>query len=248
MTESNEKNLITNTVNKVMGVKEKQTKNSYQLTTENTELDLPLLIKYIVGTIVQIGAMIGFLWLLNQGFQQLENNQVSSAIINTLTCVVFTIFSIRSRLFSPLDNTRSRSLYDNIQRPGWAPPPLAFPIVWMSIAVLRVISSYMIWNQVDRNFLALPLIIFAIHLAVGDTWNTVFTVEGRLGFAVPVVIVGPLLSVFAVTWIYGQTLPIAGWILFPSCIWLTIASFLVYSIWQLNGKEPMYPLKLDDRQ
>ena len=244
MTQSNDKNIITNTVNTVMGVKDKAHQNSYQLGGDTPELDLPLLIKYILGTIVQIGAMTAFLWALNQGFQLLETNQVSTTILNTLTCVVFIIFSIRSRAFSPLDNTRSRSLYDNIQRPAWAPPPLAFPIVWMSIAVLRVISSYLVWSQCDRNFLALPLIIFVIHLALGDTWNTVFTVEGRLGFAVPVVILGPLLSVFAVTWIYGQTLPTAGWILFPSCIWLTIASVLVYSIWQLNGKEPMYPLKL----
>ena len=243
MNQSNDKNIITDTVNTVMGVKDKVHQNSYQLGGDTPELDLPLLIKYILGTIVQIGAMTAFLWGLNQGFQLLETNQVSTTILNTLTCVVFIIFSIRSRAFSPLDNTRSRSLYDNIQRPAWA-PPLAFPIVWMSIAVLRVVSSYLVWSQCDRNFLALPLIIFVIHLALGDTWNTVFTVEGRLGFAVPVVIVGPLLSVFAVTWIYGQTLPTAGWILFPSCIWLTIASVLVYSIWQLNGKEPMYPLKL----
>ncbi len=137
----------------------------------------------------------------------------------------FHYFSIRSRLFSPLDNTRSRSLYDHIQCPAWAPPPLAFPLVWMTIAVLRVISSYLIWSHCNHNFLTLHLIIFVIHLAVGDTWNTVFTVEGRLGFAVPVVIIGPLMSVFAVTFIYWQTLPLAGEILFPSCIWLTIASY-----------------------
>ncbi|MGK7898830.1 MAG: TspO/MBR family protein, partial [Xenococcus sp. (in: cyanobacteria)] len=134
--------------------------------------------------------------------------------------------------------------YDSIVRPKWAPPPLAFPIVWMTIAVLRVISSLLIWQQMNEQFLVLPLIAFAVHLALGDTWNTIFTVERRLGAAVPVVILGPWLSALIVTIFYWQTNPIAGMILAPSCVWLTVAVVLVFSIWQLNGKEPLYPLKL----
>ena len=246
MEKSKDKNIFENTVNVVMGVKNTPEQNFYQQNSFNQELDTQALIKYILGTIAQIGVMLLTLWLLNQGFQQLYNHNIASGITNSLTCLVFTIFSIRSRLFSPLDNTRSRSLYDNIQRPAWAPPPLAFPLVWMTVAVLRVISAYLIWSHCDHNFLTLPLVIFVIHLALGDTWNTVFTVEGRLGFAVPVVIIGPLMSVFAVTFIYWQIVPLASVILFPSCIWLTIASILVYSIWQINGKEPLYPVKIDN--
>ena len=244
MDNSSQKNIVENTVNVVMGVKNSPHQTSYQSDKQILELDVRVLIKYTLGTIVQISLMIATLWLLNLGFEQLYSQNIALWLINSLTCVIFAIFSIRSRLFSPLDNTRSRSLYDNIERPSWAPPPLAFPIVWMTIAVLRVISSYLIWSANNHNFLTLPLILFVIHLALGDTWNTVFTVEGRLGFAVPVVIIGPLMSAFVVTFIYWQSLPLAGEILFPSCIWLTIASVLVYGIWKLNGKEPMYPLKI----
>ncbi|MCL2936548.1 MAG: tryptophan-rich sensory protein [Trichodesmium sp. MAG_R02] len=107
--------------------------------------------------------------------------------------------SIRSRIFSTLDNTRTRKTYDSIVRPKWAPPPLAFPIVWMTIAILRVISSLLIWQQMNQQFLVLPFIAFAVHLALGDTWNTIFTVQRRLGAAVPVVIFGPWLSALIVT-------------------------------------------------
>jgi tryptophan-rich sensory protein len=244
MNNSRKKNIVENTVNVVMGVKNSPHQASYQPDNQIPELDISALIRYIFGTIVQITLMLGTLWLINLGFEQLYNHNITSGITNSLSCIILTILAIRSRLFSPLDNTRSRSLYDHIQRPSWAPPPLAFPIVWMSIAVLRVISAYLIWSASNHNFLCLPLILFVIHLALGDTWNTVFTVEGRLGFAVPVVIVGPWISVLAVTWSYWQTVPLAGVILFPSCIWLTIASILVYSIWKLNGQEAMYPLKI----
>ena len=96
----------------------------------------------------------------------------------------------------------------------------------------------------NQQFLVLPFIVFAVHLALGDTWNTIFTVQRRLGAAVPVVIFGPWLSALIVTILYWQINPIAGMILAPSCVWLTLAVVLVFRIWQLNGREPLYPVKL----
>nr|CAD28152.1 TspO-like protein [Microchaete diplosiphon] len=173
-----------------------------------------------------------------------KNSHLPSWFSTLLAVLFFALLSIRSRIFSLLDNTRSRKTYDQVIRPRWAPPPLVFPIVWMIIAVLRVISSVLIWQQMHHQFLALPLILFVVHLALGDTWNTIFTVERRLGAAVPVVILGPWLSALVVTAIYWQTNPVAGMIFSFSCIWLTVAAVLVFRIWQLNGSEPLYPLKL----
>ena len=113
----------------------------------------------------------------------------------------------------------------------------------MTIAVLRVIASVLVWQEVNQQFLVVPLVAFVVHLALGDTWNTIFTVERRLGAAVTVVILGPWLSALIVTLLYWQINPLAGIILAPSCVWLTVAVVLVLSIWQLNGKEPLYPLK-----
>ncbi|MGK7956545.1 MAG: tryptophan-rich sensory protein, partial [Crocosphaera sp.] len=73
-------------------------------------------------------------------------------------------------------------------------------------------------------------------------------VERRFGAAVPVVIFGPWLSAIIVTLIYGQTTTLAGFLLLPSVIWITVACVLVYSIWQLNGREPFYPTKRETIQ
>jgi tryptophan-rich sensory protein len=106
------------------------------------------------------------------------------------------------------------------------------------------ISSKLLWQDENHQFLVLLLILFVVHLALGDTWNTIFTVERRLGAAVPVVILGPWLSAIVVTAIYWQSVPLAGMILSFSCVWLTVASVLGLRVWQLNGSEPLYPLKL----
>jgi tryptophan-rich sensory protein len=209
------------------------------------ELDIRVVLVYTLGTLLQIVVMIFVLLVMEKLVILIDNNSSFPSWFSTLfTGLLFAVLSIRSRFFSLLDNTRSRQTYDQVIRPRWSPPPLVFPIVWMVIAVLRVISSVLVWQQMNHQFLVLPLILFVVHLALGDTWNTIFTVERRLGAAVPVVILGPWLSAVVVTVIYWQTNPVAGMTLSFSCVWLTVAAVLVFRIWQLNGSEPLYPLKL----
>lgn len=223
-------NWLNNTVNTVMGVKEEKQNNEQK----NSPLNSKKIFSYIAGTLAQIGLMTLTLWLANKGYNNLIKYNLDPKINTSIVCLFLTFFTIRSRFFSPLDNTRSRRQYDQVTRPKWAPPPFVFPIVWMSIGILRIVSSYLVWQKLDHNFLVIPLIIFAIHLALGDTWNTIFTVEGRYGLAVPVVILGPLLSSIILAVTYGQIIPLAGWLIFPSCLWLIVASALVIRIWQLN--------------
>lgn len=245
MTQSNDGGTVEQVVNTVMGVKTESKNQSIAKQVVSTkELDIKALLMYKLGTIVQIGIIILAFWGMEKLVILVDNySSFPNWLSTVLVGMFFTLLSIRSRIFSPLDNTRSRQTYDSIVRPKWAPPPLAFPIVWMTITVLRVISSLLVWQEMNQQFLVLPLIVFAVHLALGDTWNTIFTVENRLGAAVPVVILGPWLSALIVTIFYWQTNSTAGMILAPSCIWLTVAAVLVFSIWQLNGKEPLYPLK-----
>lgn len=225
-------------VNTIMGVKTEDVQQ--RRAAAETSVDWAAIGIYTGGTLAQMGLMILALWgvqSLTQGFSGVVNVGVAIAF--------FALVSVRSRLFSPLNNARTRTTYSTVNRPGWAPPPLAFPIIWLSIGVLRVISSYLVWQASGQTYLTLPLAIFMMHLALGDTWNTVFTVEGRLGAAVPVVLVGPLASAIVVTGSYWKVVPLAGQLLLPMVIWLSVASALVISIWQLNGAEPLYPLILD---
>ncbi len=246
MNQSNNSGILEQFVNTVMGVKaenQQQYRDTPIATTQ--ELDIRAILIYTLGTILQIVVMILVLLGMEKLVMLIDTSSSFPSWFSTLlTGLFFALLSIRSRIFSLLDNTRSRQTYDQVIRPRWSPPPLAFPIVWMIIAVLRVISSVLIWQQMNHQFLVLPLILFVVHLALGDTWNTIFTVERRLGTAVPVVILGPWLSAVVVTAIYWQTNAVAGMTLSFSCVWLTVAAVLVFRIWQLNGSEPLYPLKL----
>ena len=238
----NSKEFVKGGVNSVMGVKEATRDTKIQTDLENPQWDKTATLKYLGATLAQITALTGLLWGMDFAFGYLNLEALPQGVVTAIACGFFAFVTLRSRLFSFLDNTRNSGRYLSIQRPGWAPPPLAFPIVWMSIAVLRVVASYLVWSAMGQTFLCLPLILFVVHLSLGDTWNTIFTVEGRLGAAVPMVIVGPFLSVAVVTVSYYQTLPLAGWIIAPSWVWLTVATVLCMSLWRLNGQEPLYPV------
>ncbi len=238
---SQSKPMLETIVNSVMGVKD--TQSSINSPINNQEIDGKAIVTYLLGTLTQIALMIFALWAMSQAYNRILMYNLPSWLATAIASLFLIVLTIRSRLFSPLDNTRSSGTYEEVIRPSWAPPPLAFPIIWMTIGVLRVLSSLFIWQEMGENFLAFPLILYVIHLALGDTWNTIFTVERRFGAAVPVVIFGPWLSAIIVTVIYGQTLPLAGFLLLPSVIWIGVACVLVYSIWQLNGREPFYPTK-----
>jgi tryptophan-rich sensory protein len=241
MDQQTQHNSVRQGVNAVMGVKTTVQDTTIATDREHPVWDKGVTVKYLGATLVQIGALAGLLWMMDLAFHSYAES-LSTTVQTAIACLFFTVVTLRSRLFSLLDNTRSSGRYTTVQRPSWAPPPLTFPIVWMSIAVLRVVSAYLVWSAMGQTFLCLPLVLYMIHLSLGDTWNTIFTVEGRLGAAVPMVIVGPLLSAGVVTASYYQTLPLAGWVIVPSFVWLAIATVLCISIWKLNGQEPLYPL------
>ena len=100
----------------------------------------------------------------------------------------------------------------------------------------------LVWEACGRQMLVLPLIAMMTHLAIGDTWNSINNVEQRKGTAVAGVAF-VWASVMSVIYLYHQTLPLAGMVLAPSGLWLSIASFLIYSIWRLNGSDPIRPRK-----
>lgn len=238
----NRKNLVKSGVNTVMGVNEGTRDTTIRPDLANPRWDKAATLTYLGATIAQVAAMTALLWAMDFALGYLDTAALPEGAMTAIACAFFAAVTLRSRFFSLLDNTRNSGRYQSLQRPGWAPPPLAFPIVWMSIAVLRVVSAYLVWSAMGQTFLCLPLILYVVHLSLGDTWNTIFTVEGRLGAAVPMVIVGPLLSVAVVTISYFRVVPLAGWVILPSLVWLAIATALCISLWRLNGQEPLYPV------
>jgi len=127
-----------------------------------------------------------------------------------------------------------RGWYRTIERPDWNPPNWVFGPVWttlyamMGIALVKVVRSE---GRADERALAVAL--FAIQLALNLGWSWIFFVQHDLGLALAEII-GLWLAIAATAGAFGRIQPAAGALLLPYLGWVTFASLLTASIWQLN--------------
>ena len=172
---------------------------------------------------------------------------------------LFLFLSLRSRVFSLLPAARPpRGGYDNedgkrkapvrkeVMRPKWTPPGIAFPFIWITISFLRAASSTLVWRACGKTLCSAPLLLLVLHLCIGDTWNCVTNVEQRLGTSA-LGVLAVLASVYAAVGVYFKTVPLAGLLLAPSAGWISIATVLTWTIWNMNGREPLLPKEGDEK-
>jgi len=135
--------------------------------------------------------------------------------------------------------------------PSWAPPGVVFPLMWIGVvAPLRAFSTSLVYEastgRLNEAHLNDPVILWlALHLCIGDTWNTINNVESRTGAAVPGVVAVWLSTLFAAKQYYDIA-PLAGVLLGLTAVWITVAGALVVDTWRLNNEvaaEPLYPYK-----
>eukprot|EP00752_Nemacystus_decipiens_P011370 g10104.t1 len=206
-------------------------------------LDLGAVGKYVAGTAVEFGVIMGLLTLL-------QGNVLSRVGVKWGRAMVFLTFgflAMKSRTFAVLNARRRTVDKEEVakverRRPDWMPPPKVFPFIWITIGFLRAVSTTMVWEALGCNLATGPVAAMVLHLSIGDTWNHINNVEKKLGVAVSVVFI-VWLSVANAVFRYFQALPKAALVLLPSLLWITVANLLVQSIWRLNGKEPLYPPK-----
>jgi len=204
--------------------------------------------KYPAATAMQFG-------LIGLFFKGLD---IVGPMPEPLLAPLFAFLSLRSRLFSCLSANRPPRGGFEVEgkrvatppetiRPWWTPPGIAFPFIWLTITALRMVSSLFIFKAVGSVLCCRPLLLLALHLSVGDTWNCVTNVEQRKGVsAVGVIMVWA--SVVAVVKAYYDVQPIAGLVLAPSACWISIASVLTWTIWKMNPPlEPLLPQRGDGK-
>ena len=125
------------------------------------------------------------------------------------------------------------ALYQEIVRPGWAPPASVFGPVWTALYILMGTATYLIWRRTRGASRRTALGIFAVQLALNAAWTPVFFGLERF-FAGLVVIVLVWLSVLVMMVAYVRRDRLAGALIAPLFAWVTYAGALNAAIWWLN--------------
>jgi len=125
------------------------------------------------------------------------------------------------------------TFYQDLVRPDWAPPAWLFAPAWTVLYFLMAIAAWLVWR--DRGFrgASTALSLFLIQLAANALWTWLFFAWqlGALAF-VEIVVLWALIVATIVA--FRRVRPVAAALLLPYLAWVTFASALAWSTWQLN--------------
>ena len=123
--------------------------------------------------------------------------------------------------------------YEQLARPGWAPPKWLFGPVWTILYMTMGVAAWLVWRAHGFERGRTALIIFIIQLGVNALWSWVFFVwrQGAFAFAEVMLLWCLVVATVVSFWRLHR---VAGGLLLPYLAWVTFASALTYSTWRLN--------------
>ena len=127
----------------------------------------------------------------------------------------------------------AETFYLQLTRPSWAPPASLFGPVWTCLYALMAIAAWLIWQSRETWPARPALALFIFQLVSNALWSWLFFAWrlGALAFLDILVLWGAIAATITLFW---RVRRLAGALLVPYLLWVTFASALNYSIWQLN--------------
>ena len=131
--------------------------------------------------------------------------------------------------------TELGSWYYALHKPPWQPPDWLFGPAWTLIFALAALAAVLYWRDVlDRELRLQLLAAFAINAFLNTLWSLLFFRLKRPDLALYEV--GFLwLSILALIVLLRRGSALAAWLLAPYLAWVSFASYLNYTIVQLNA-------------
>lgn len=124
--------------------------------------------------------------------------------------------------------------YASLEKPFFNPPNWLFGPVWTTLYTLMGISAFLVWRKGirDRQVKA-ALGIFVAQLILNSLWSIVFFgLHSLLGGLIVILPLWVAILLSIVT--FYRISKTAGVLLIPYILWVSFATLLNFSLWQLN--------------
>ncbi len=124
--------------------------------------------------------------------------------------------------------------YTSLVKPAWAPPNWVFSPVWTTLFILMGIALFLVWRQgLWRKDVKIAVSIFAVQLVLNVLWSVIFFgLQSLIGGLIEIVFLW--IAILATIIAFYRISKPAGILLLPYIIWVTIASYLTYTVYLLN--------------
>lgn len=121
----------------------------------------------------------------------------------------------------------------NVKQPPFAPPAVLFPIVWTILYALMGFSAYIIESSPQTPQRNRALVLYYVQLFFNFLWSFIFFNFNNY-LAAFVWIFALLILIIATTIEFYKIKPIAGYLMIPYIVWVSLAAVLNFSIYLLN--------------
>ena len=150
-----------------------------------------------------------------------------------LGLVGWIVVSFAASAVGAVATIQAKSFYSQLIQPNWAPPSGIFGPVWTILYTLMGIAAWLVWRSGGFRSNRQALTLFLLQLAFNALWSWLFFAWylGALALADIVVLWILIVATLVSFW---RVRPLAGGLLIPYLLWVSFASVLNYSLWQLN--------------
>ncbi|QUL38034.1 TspO/MBR family protein [Erythrobacter sp. JK5] len=125
--------------------------------------------------------------------------------------------------------------YQSLDKPGWNPPDIAFPIGWTLIYAFNTYAIVAAWRAAPDSKVSDTIIgLFALNAFLNITWSMIFFRIQRPDWAF-VELLLLWLSILALVWYCGRYSKTAALFFLPYLAWVTFAGALNWAVVELNG-------------
>jgi benzodiazapine receptor len=147
---------------------------------------------------------------------------------------VFAILAtLAAAVLAAMGSTRSGELYQQLDKPPWAPPASAFSPVWTVLYILMALAAVLVVRRAGRRTTQGALLLFTAQLALNALWPWLFF-RWRLGGAALVDIVALLVVLSLTVPAFARLHRKAAALLLPYLLWVAYATALTWSVWRRN--------------
>lgn len=126
-----------------------------------------------------------------------------------------------------------KTWYLAIDKPAWNPPSWVFGPVWVTLYLLMGVAAFFIWEQRDLPLAKSALWLYGIQLVLNAFWSILFFGLKNPGLAFAEIVI-LLVFILATTVLFWRIKPWVGALMIPYIAWVSFATYLNYTIWQLN--------------
>ena len=124
--------------------------------------------------------------------------------------------------------------FDTLSKPTWNPPAYLFAPVWTTLYLLMGISLALVWkNKANELIKRNAYFLFALQLFLNFWWSILFFHFHSTALSLVDIILMVVTIILTIINFSYFSKP-SAWLLVPYIAWVSFASILNFTIWNLN--------------